>query len=583
MKEQLSFICYNVRKKATILDATFHTPEIKNVDLVLVQEPPAKYTPPPGWTALLPYYPQQNDDNDENYSQLIRATTFIRNSIDPKSIQQVATPPILRGDKKGSDIVALDLKVQEGSEVKTIRLVNVYNQKDGALGSLAKVMEKTPTGAHLLVCGDLNLHHPEWEQKTDAPDEYAEMGKLTFDAAGLVHLLPFNTITYRVKDTKSAIDLVMGNTTAAGHVVSCKITDEFDHNSDHLPIVTTLSFSTSETPGKGRLLWSKLNVFTLKEEYLAGAGAEAPLETGADLDTEAGAIRDELQTAIKKAVPLARPSKYSKPWWNGACTRLIAGKRHWKRPKGVHPSSPDGQLYTAMRAKLDREFTAAVESAKAEHEAKLLESVNDRNIWNVAKKLAGESTHLRTPPLKTSPTAKHAAVSVQEQSELLAHIHLGVGDGRRWYEQVAALTETPNRRSSSVSPTTSQLKAEAEPFLPTAKSSLNPSATPFTPQSPPVSPSLSQHIDEEYEKDPEDDYAPEATKDTAEEEEPEEEGGDTPSPAGGSNATPPSPDPPQWKDLSDQEISQRTLNWHLATTPSTFRKSHSMFSLQHRR
>ena len=91
-----------------------------------------------------------------------------------------------------------------------------------------------------ILAGDFNTHHPLWN-----PTEYLyhdeEADTLVEVAAslGLNLMLPSGTITY--PNAGTAIDLVWGNNEAMVHTLSCKIADQHDHTSDHLPIETTIA------------------------------------------------------------------------------------------------------------------------------------------------------------------------------------------------------------------------------------------------------------------------------------------------------------------------------------------------------
>ena len=139
-----------------------------------------------------------------------------------------------------SDVTEITLNT---SHRKPSLFVNIYNPGDkDILSELQEHLRKNinPQDYNIIIIGgDFNAHHPLWnpsaymrhDAKADTlVDMMAELG--------MNMLLPSGTITY--PDTGTAIDLVWGNNEAVNQTITCRIAEEHDHSSDHLPIETTI-------------------------------------------------------------------------------------------------------------------------------------------------------------------------------------------------------------------------------------------------------------------------------------------------------------------------------------------------------
>jgi hypothetical protein len=94
------------------------------------------------------------------------------------------------------DLDTLHLQFQDGKEVRTVHIHNVYYPVEGQDGNqpstlpdLRKVLASNPEGEHLLI-GDFNLHHPMWGGDTDPKDIERSDRPVRID-----HGLPLGTST----------------------------------------------------------------------------------------------------------------------------------------------------------------------------------------------------------------------------------------------------------------------------------------------------------------------------------------------------------------------------------------------------
>lgn len=106
------------------------------------------------------------------------------------------------------------------------------------------MFEEDPDGQHMVV-GDFNLHHPVWGGLEIEGDREAEQLLTIIDEGQLSLLLPQGSISWRARESQSTIDLALGTSSVTQRLVSCKVKDKC-HNSDHLPILTTLLLEALE-------------------------------------------------------------------------------------------------------------------------------------------------------------------------------------------------------------------------------------------------------------------------------------------------------------------------------------------------
>ena len=94
--------------------------------------------------------------------------------------------------------------------------------------------------------------------------------------------------------------------------------------------------------------------------------------------------------------------KYSKPWWNPDCERLVSeihmAKNHFKN----HPTTENYDLYKAR----EKEASRVVKSAKEKSFRQFINEINtntpDKIIWNKIAALSKKYKPLRPTPLKVN-------------------------------------------------------------------------------------------------------------------------------------------------------------------------------------
>ena len=153
-------------------------------------------------------------------------------------------------------------------------IINIYNPCDQSITIelhryLQRNINRQDYGI-IMVGSDFNTHHPLWNPRTythhdEEVDEIVEM----MTELELNLMLPAGSITYPHVNT--TIDLVWGNEEALNRIITCRVAEEQQHGSDHLPIETILTLSIEKPQmvqpfNYTRTDWKELN--NKLEQYL---------------------------------------------------------------------------------------------------------------------------------------------------------------------------------------------------------------------------------------------------------------------------------------------------------------------------
>ena len=167
------------------------------------------------------------------------------------------------------------------------------------LDLLNSLLEEDPEGQHLVV-GDLNLHHPTWGGLNVKKDREAEQLLTIMDEQQLSLLLAQESITWRVNELQSTIDLSLGTPAVTQRMMSCEVVKK-NHDLDHYSILTTLLLEAPEATPQTRQQWDKLDVEVFQKTLAAQLAATTP----ATKEQQVEVITEALQHAIQEAVPVA--------------------------------------------------------------------------------------------------------------------------------------------------------------------------------------------------------------------------------------------------------------------------------------
>ncbi|GAA5921332.1 hypothetical protein JCM6882_006995, partial [Rhodosporidiobolus microsporus] len=150
---------------------------------------------------------------------------------------------------------AIDLRT---SAELSVRILNVYNPSLSSStpnrtveAVLPPLLRDAPLETPLVVAGDFNLRHGEWDPLLlDAPSDEAEAWRLTLEQNGLSLLCPAGEPTYYGFDGSEprTLDLMVGNLQAEERLVSAVVDETLKCGSDHRPLRLTLQVNLPPLP-----------------------------------------------------------------------------------------------------------------------------------------------------------------------------------------------------------------------------------------------------------------------------------------------------------------------------------------------
>ncbi|GAA6045615.1 hypothetical protein NBRC10513_005033 [Rhodotorula toruloides] len=403
----LTITSYNINRSEENLLRLRKNPHLLTTNLLLLQEPPRPLKPfdDPNWRLVTPPPTSLPDGEPAPIRNLILLSTRLG----------PATATLLAVDS--GDVVAVDVELLHGETIHIISMYNPCNKRGKEVrylpynttvsNVLPPLLASTPASSLVVVAGDFNLSHPDWDKLVGEPDEAAEGAVRTFIHHNLTHYLPPNTIThhpYNQQHRSKPLDLVLGSLRAEDRVVSCGLADDLESGSDHRPLRLVLALETPTYTPPPRRAFRRTNPDILERAFLLPT---SPLLTPADIDERAERLTNALQIAISAATPFsqARAGRVV-PWWDeelakaSKSTRKAANRAF--RLRGI--AGRQGEVEFAEREKRRRqnEMKSMMRTKKERWEERELAEVKEATLWTTVKKRISDTStaNTSTPPLR---------------------------------------------------------------------------------------------------------------------------------------------------------------------------------------
>ena len=124
------------------------------------------------------------------------------------------------------------------------------------------------------------------------------------------------------------------------------------------------------------------------------------------LDAAVDELLASVQEVVSKQVPATRPSPYAKRWFNPDLKRqqseVNSLRRKWQErcASSGRTDAKAMQLFTEMHTKR-REWTRAIEKAKASHWKDFLDQTSSRTVWKTTPYLERQDNYACIPTLRT--------------------------------------------------------------------------------------------------------------------------------------------------------------------------------------
>ncbi len=155
-------------------------------------------------------------------------------------------------------------------KMQTLQLINVYNscslfftfiKKSSIISRLSELLKDD---CKQLIMKDFNLHHSHWEEWR-CFIQHAVINSLLdiITNAKLKLLLKSNTITCKIHNQFTIINLVFNSKKIQFMTCKCKICIDLHQELNHLSIVTELCLQTTSVQSSTQWLWKKMNIEAL--------------------------------------------------------------------------------------------------------------------------------------------------------------------------------------------------------------------------------------------------------------------------------------------------------------------------------
>lgn len=203
-----------------------------------------------------------------------------------------------------------------------------------------------------IVVGDFNLHHEHWGGSTvrQADEEADELLEI-IDEFSLTSHLPVGTITFEEADRRSTIDLSLTTIGLVDRLIRCGVDEEIKHDSDHLPIVTSLDLAITQLRPKSRLKWKAIEEAVFTKTLRRQLPPIRRPRTKTALDTYVTEITTALTAAIEEGVPRCLLTPRSRAGWNEECSAILAETKRLRRIYSRDHTEESWEAYRAARNK----------------------------------------------------------------------------------------------------------------------------------------------------------------------------------------------------------------------------------------
>jgi exonuclease III len=253
---RLNILQYNVRKSRDMVMASLlRDSQIDDFDIIAIQEP---WKNP--YTATT-HHPAKNKFHlcypTGHTEDTARVCFFINKKMDQAR---------WRFEERTRDICSIIVDPTDDLQTHgRVIIHNVYNppktssNRQSALPHVREALMQYHAVEQVLL-GDFNLHHPLWgglnREVTDLESE--DLIDIIGDFA-LHNTLPPGTVTYEEGWAQTTIDLCLVTTGLIDRVTRSEVDRNLDHDSDHLPISTTLDLAVQRLEKKPRKDWKRLD------------------------------------------------------------------------------------------------------------------------------------------------------------------------------------------------------------------------------------------------------------------------------------------------------------------------------------
>ncbi|KAK1471623.1 zinc knuckle, partial [Colletotrichum abscissum] len=237
------------------------------------------------------------------------------------------------------------------------------------------------------------------------------------DDMNLMSQLRAGTITYEEGDRRTTIDLCLVTLGLVDRMTRCEVDNNINHDSDHLPIATSLNLAVTELQREEKRKWKANDKETFIETLRGSLPQLRRPRTKAALDGYVGKTIDALSVAIKTAVPTSTLSPKSRRGWDEQCAAILAETKRLRRDHSERQTEESWEAYRTARNRKGRIIKKALQQAHREAVETAAES--PRSLWKIAKWARNRQSQ---PPTVTpeirNPNTSQVAATPEEKAAL---------------------------------------------------------------------------------------------------------------------------------------------------------------------
>ena len=417
----------NLAKSNTAQQAVINEANPNNWDILAIQEPwidhLGRTRANPKWSVIYPTC--RGRDN----LPPPRSVLLVNMKIPTESITQI---PI-----DLNDITAIKIQTQH----HTLTIINIYNANENndtitILNDTWEAQENEfipNTNTELILLGDFNRHHPMWEG--NANEHLTSSNRLLNPLLDLIinmrleMALPkgISTLEARNGGRWTRLDNVWRNSDTTSTILTCEVkAGNRPPVTDHLPITITLDLKYYPTKSTTRYNFKLAKWDDFEDSVQAKIEQSLLLnypqyDNTDELEQAVNELFQILQEATEKHVPTIKPQPYLKRWWNRTLTELKLLKNKASADHFKWRGIPEHPTHGEFR-KIQREYAATIDEAKATHWKEWIEHITENDIWKVNKYMNASPTdystqripHLNRPKKGKTTTSKEKAKRLAE-------------------------------------------------------------------------------------------------------------------------------------------------------------------------
>ncbi len=277
------------------------------------------------------------------------------------------------------------------SQTGVLWIHNIYNPpvgdvKEGYISPILSLRTNLAQEGSHIVIGDFNLHHPQWNgryNRTTNPPLARTLLDTTHEF-GLTLTTPPGLGTWRrvirEVERRTTIDLCFCSTNLSEALICCRLREDLDFGSDHLPIESSFSLRACTEEVVDRFNWNKADVTEVRANLalllpfqgLRLGGQANPKEIEEYVDYLLQQILSTRDLLVPKGKP---PGPRTTQWWSPEIQELVRKERRLRRVQDPRVDDIRKEKKKAIRQ------AKAIYFRQAVHDA----ACGPEGVWKLSK------------------------------------------------------------------------------------------------------------------------------------------------------------------------------------------------------